>query len=98
MGKEKLGAGIRRITLSTEASDALRVLVDKLVENGLKSASEALQIALRAGSSKGPMDHSNVAAVLMLAGAVSYGLITSDESNASIFSSIDGEASETEAK
>jgi hypothetical protein len=86
MSTEK-GMGPRRITLSTEASDTLRSFVDRLLEDGLKNFSERLQSALRSGAAKGPMDPSNVARVLILAGAAHYDLIKPEE----VFSS-DAEA------
>jgi hypothetical protein len=63
-----------RVTLSAPASKAIRALIDKILEDGLKSMPPEFREMLDRLESRSASDPSNVAIALMVAGAERYGI------------------------
>ena len=63
-----------RVTLSAPASKAIRALIDKILENGLKSMPPEFREMLDRLEGRSASDPSNVAIALMVAGAERYGI------------------------
>lgn len=63
-----------RVTLSAPASKAIRALIDRILEDGLKSMPPEFREMLDRLESRSASDPSNIAIALMVAGAERYGI------------------------